>query len=145
MNSYNYYFEWDRLSEIFQEPYASDLPGYFDGGQFMNAINENLPQSIDELLTATFIESYRGDGELEFKTALQNNSLLSYSPAAPVLLIHGKADMTVPLQNTITAWDYYVSRGKNNVDTLLIEGDHEGAAPAAIVAAMSWFESLENK
>jgi predicted esterase len=144
MNSYNQYYEWDRMSEIFKEPYATDIPGYFDGLQFMDAINDKLPQLIEDLLTGTFIEDYLGDGEQDLKTALQNNSLLNYSPSAPVRLIHGDADKTVPYDNSVSAKDYYMSRGKTDVDLITVEGDHEGAAPAAIVGAMLWFESLIN-
>ncbi len=145
MNSYNHYYGWNRLSEIFQEPYASEIPDYFDGSQMMNTISLGLPTSLDELLLENFIGDYQSGAETDIQDALQANSLLNYVPAAPVLLIHGDQDETVPYTVSSAAKDYYESQGKTNVELTMVEGDHETAAEAAIVGAMLWFESLRSK
>ncbi len=144
MNSYNHYNAWVRLPEIFKEPYATDIPGYFDGLHFMDGINNLLPQTLSDLLQESFISGYMGEGEQALKQTIQDNSLLNFTPTAPVLLIHGDADMTVPIENSKAAEKYYKSKGKTNVELHIVEGDHVGAAPAAIVGAMQWFDTLEN-
>ena len=145
MNSYDYYYGWDRLDEIFQEPYASDIPGYFDGLHMMGSVNEELSQSLDEMLQATFIEDFKSGGEEEMRTAISENSLLNFVPAAPVLLVHSQADSTVPYFNSVKAEEYYNSKGKTDVELITIEGNHEDAAPDAIITAMEWIESLRGK
>ena len=77
--------------------------------------------------------------------ALSDNSLLNYVPIAPVRLIHGDSDQTVPYFNSLAVKKYYENGGKTNVELITVEGDHEGAAEAAIVGAMLWFESLRHK
>ena len=62
-----------------------------------------------------------------------------------MLLIHGDADETVPLFNALNLMSFYESSGKTNMELMIVEGDHEGAAEAAIVGAMAWFETLRNK
>jgi hypothetical protein len=145
MNSYDHYYGWNRLGEIFKQPYAGDIPGYFNGLQFMDAINNRLPMNLDSVLLETFITGYTGEGEQELKTALTDNSLLDFTPAAPVRLIHGTGDITVPYGISVMARDFYQSQGKTNVELVPVEGNHLVAAETAIVGAMLWFESLRNE
>ncbi len=145
MNSYDHYYGWERLDEVFQQPYASEVPGYFDGTRMMDAVNRDLPQDLNDLLLESFISSYRSGGETDLRDAIKANSLLDFVPTAPVLLIHGDKDSTVPISVSRAAKTYYESQGKTNVELVAVEGDHEGAAEAAIVGAMAWFESLRNK
>ena len=145
MNSYHHYYKWNRLSEVFHEPYAGDIPDYFDGSLMMSVINGHLPQTLDSLLLDAFIDDYIAGNEEEMMQALSDNSLLNYVPIAPVRLIHGDSDQTVPYFNSLAVKKYYENGGKTNVELITVEGDHEGAAEAAIVGAMLWFESLRNK
>jgi dienelactone hydrolase len=144
-NSYDHYYGWNRLSEIFREPWASEIPDYFDGSQMMAAINNRLPGSMDSIFTETFLTGYKSGGEQAFRDAIVSNSLLNFVPSAPVLLIQGDEDQIVPSFNSELAKEYYNSGGKTNVNITLVKGDHEGAAEAAIVGAMLWFESLRKK
>ncbi|KKL51415.1 hypothetical protein LCGC14_2295700, partial [marine sediment metagenome] len=141
MNSYNHYYGWDRLNEIFQEPYASEIPGYFDGSQAMASINLKLPQSLESLLQEKFIADYKSGAEEDLKKALLDNSLMNFIPTAPMLLIHGDQDKTVPHFNALNLMNYYESSGKTNMELMIVEGDHVSAAEAAIVGAMAWFET----
>lgn len=145
MNAYDHYLGWDRLDEIFRDPYAGDIPGYFDGSQMMNSINDNLPGSLASLLQEDFIGDYKAGFEEDIRSALRENSLLDFVPSAPVLLIQGDADSIVPLTNSLRALEYYQSQGKTNVELVQVEGGHEAALEAAIVGAMTWFQSLRTE
>jgi len=144
MNSYDHYFEWNRLSEIFHEPYASDIPGYFDGSQMLDPINDRLPQSTSELLLEKFITDYKSGAEADIQKAFQDNSLLNYVPSAPVLLVHSDEDETAPYFNSLAALEFYQQGGKTNVELLTIKGSHKIAAEEAMIAAMSWIDSLHS-
>jgi hypothetical protein len=145
MNSYDFYYEWDRLAEVFLEPYASEVPGYFDGSQLLGSLRTRLPQELASLLTGQFMADYASGGEEDFKKALEENSLLNFVPSAPIMLIHSQSDSTVPYFNSVNLFGYYQERGKTNVELTPIIGDHEPAAEAAILGAMTWFESLRGK
>jgi dienelactone hydrolase len=144
-NSYDHYYGWNRLHEIFREPWASEIPDYFDGSQMMAGINNRLPRSMDSIFTETFLAGYRSGGEQDVRDAIAANSLLNFVPSAPVLMIHGDADQIVPYFNSELAKEYYNNGGKTNVEITMVKGNHEGAAEAAIVGAMLWFESLRNR
>ena len=128
MNSFNYYYDWNRLSEVFHEPWASDIPEYFDGTQLMSTLNQRLPQELGSLLLEAFIDDYKAGNEADILQTIRDNSLLTYVPSAPVRLIHGDADQTVPYFNALTAKEFYEKGGKTNVELITVEGDHEGAA-----------------
>jgi dienelactone hydrolase len=146
MYSYDHYYNWDRMNEIFKEPYASAIPGYFDGTLMLDGINAKLTETISDLLQDQFLSDYLAGGETDLLQALEDNSLLNYTPTAPVWFFHGGADMTAPIQNSIAAEAYYESNGKTNVGMTTIPGlNHEDAAAPAIIGAMLWFEELRAK
>ena len=60
-------------------------------------------------------------------------------------MIQGNRDRIVPNFNAFSAKQYYEAGGKTNVEVSTVEGDHQGAAEAAIVGAMQWFESLRHQ
>ena len=146
MYTYDHYYKWDRLSELFKEPYASEIPDHFDGNLMLDGINARLTRTISDLMQEQFLMDYKAGNETEVKQVLEDNSLLNYTPAAPVRFFHGGADMTAPVQNTIAAKAYYELNGKTNVEFITIPGlNHEDAAAPAIIAAMQWFETLQGK
>ena len=143
MYSYDYYYKWDRLDEIFKEPYATEIPGYFDGTLMLDGINAKLTETISDLLQDQFLTDYLSGSETDLLQALEGNSLLNYTPTAPVKLFHGGADMTAPIQNSVAAKAYYEANGKTNVEmTTIPDLNHEDAAVPAILGAMQWFEEL---
>ena len=146
MYSYDHYYKWNRLDEIFKEPYASLIPGCFEGNLMLDGINYKLTQTISDLMQEQFLLDYKAGNETELIQALENNSLLNYTPDAPVRFYHGGADMTAPIQNTLAAKAYYESNGKTNVEFFTLPGlNHEDASAPAIIAAMQWFLTLQGK
>ena len=134
------------MNEIFKEPYASAIPGYFDGTLMLDGINAKLTETISDLLQDQFLSDYLAGSETELLQALEDNSLLNYTPTAPVWFFHGGADMTAPIQNSIAAKAYYEANGKTDVGMTTIPGlNHEDAAAPAIIGAMLWFEELRAK
>ena len=112
----------------------------------LEGINLKLTTTIGDLLTDDFLSDYLGGNETDLMQALAANSVLNYTPAAPVRFFHAEADKTVPPQNTISAKAYYESNGKTNVEFITIPGlNHEFGAPPAIIGAMEWFEELRGK
>ena len=82
--------------------------------------------------------------EQDMTQAIALNELLNWTPQAPVRLIHGDADSTVPYFNSQLALNYFKANGKLNVDLITIEGkDHMDAAEDAIILAVQWFERIK--
>ena len=144
--SYDYYYDWDRMGGFFKAEYASAIPEYFDGTLTLDGINNELTETIADLLQEQFISDYLAGSETDLDQALTDNSLLTYTPSAPVRFFYGEADRTVPPQNTLAAKAYYEANGKTDVSSTSIPGlNHEDAAAPAIIGAMTWFEELRGK
>ncbi len=141
--AYNDIYEWNRLGEIFREPYASRIPGLFDGNHISSEINAQLTTNIDSLLTSEFKASFIAGEETQLETALLENSLLDWGPIAPVRLFHGTSDSTVFYENSVSAFESMQTNGGLSVDLVPLAGaNHETAALPAYYLALEWFDSL---
>jgi alpha-beta hydrolase superfamily lysophospholipase len=142
--SYNHHYKWNRIEEFFNDPYGSMIYDLFDGTNWLDVINNQLPVTVSDLLSPQFITSYMEGNEPDMAQAITLNELLDWTPEAPVRLIHGDADATVPYFNAVKALEYFQSKGKNNIDLITIKGkDHVQAAEEAIIMAIQWFEEMK--
>ena len=142
--SYNHHYRWNRIGEFFNDPYGDMIYDLFDGTNWLDVINNQLPVTISELLSASFLDDYLSGNEQDMSQAIALNELLDWTPVAPVRLIHGDADQTVPYFNSTRALEYFQSNGKTNVDLITVEGKgHTQAAEDAVVMAIQWFEGMK--
>ena len=140
--AYNDVYGWDRLGDIFQDPYADQLPGLFDGTLDIGTINADLPTRIDEFFEAGFVEGIMNGSETEILAALEENTLLDWSPVAPILLTHGTADSTVSYANSETTLAALSANGAE-ISLLPIQGaDHIGGFFPSVLLAKAWFDEL---
>jgi len=140
--AYNDIYAWDMLAEIFKSPYAQRIPTLFDGSKGGKYINSQLTPVLADLFNADFLSSYLGDGQSEIKAALRENSLLNFTPQAPILLIHSNGDQDVPYENSVQAKEYFESKGAD-VELISIAGlTHFEAALVAYPAALVWLKTL---
>ena len=142
--AYNDVYEWDRLDEIFQEPYASIIPGLLNGDYNGETINDTLTTVMNELFLPAFRSSFLLGGESDFRSTLEVNSLLNWGPIAPVRLYHGTNDSTVYYENSVTAFDSLRSNGAVDITLVpLIGANHGTGAFPAYYEALRWFDQVK--
>lgn len=143
VTAYNDIYGWDRLPEIFREPYASSIPGLLDGSLDGSAINANLTTNLDSLFLPDFKQSFMAGEESQLEAALVENSPLDWGPVAPVRLFHGTADSTVFYENAVIAYESMLANGGLSVDLVSLPyADHGTAVFPSFHWAMLWFDSL---
>lgn len=141
--AYNDIYQWDRISDIFQEPFASLIPELYDGTHDGSEINSQLTTELDQLFTPEFRDAYLAGEEILIDSLLMENSPLNWGPIAPVRLIHGDADSTVLLENSLRAYNSLRENGGVSVDFITLPGfDHGSAAFLAYYLAIEWFDSF---
>ncbi len=141
--AYDHYYRWNRLDEIFCEPYASTIPGMFDGTHTTGDINGRLPVEIDQLLQADFMEAWETGQTPWLLEALRENSLLDWGPSAPVRLYHGDQDHTVPYWNAVKAREELSKQGGQHISLVSIAGgNHDSSVIPSFTGALHWFDSL---
>lgn len=142
--AYNTANGWNRpLNEMFQEPYASKIPGLLDGSKTGSQVNSELPKSPAELYTPGFFSGLGGNGEAQFRNALAANSLTDWTPQAPTRLYHGTADEVVPFTNSQVTYTKLQANGAKQLTFHSIPGGTHGTTfQPMIMELVPWFASM---
>ena len=141
-------YDWSLpLSSIFNEPYASIIPEYFNGKYSGYEINSVLSDDMSELLTSNFINNIYTDADLKIIVdAFEENSLDQWIPKNKMIMYHGTDDITVPYQNSVDTYNSFISLGadKNIVEFIDLVGEHHssGSLPY-VVSLFDEFEKLK--
>lgn len=143
--AYNSVYGWNKITDVFNSPYADRIPSLYDGTQTTDQINSQLTNSISQLFRQSFLTSFLSGKETAITSAFAENSLLNWKPSAPIRFYHGNADEYVPYQNSINARDYFRAQG-STVELITINGGtHQSASIPSILDAIAWFESIRLK
>lgn len=144
------YSEYDlysnTLTDLFNAPYASLIPGLYDGMHDTEQINDQLTVSIQGLFTADYIAGYATSPAYEgVRNALAINSIDGWDCSVPLLFMHGTDDNQVMPELSTRMHDAMINAGTNLLTCLYtpIEGlNHsEGIIPAGL-GALEFFESF---
>ncbi|MGB5287845.1 MAG: lipase family protein [Ignavibacteriaceae bacterium] len=143
ITAYNNFYGWDRLNDIFNAPYSSRVQNLFDGSKTFGEVENQLPATFSELMNSDFVNNVNNGSEIDFISAMQENTLLEWKPQAPIHFFHGDADDISPYQHSLTAVERLTANGGTNIQlTTIPGGTHENSGPIAIVGAIQWFESM---
>ncbi len=143
LTAYNDIYGWNRLSEIFNAPYAEKMPDLFDGTHTGSEINSQLTTIIKDLINEDFISGLEDGTEKNYLDALSENTLLSWTPVAPIRFYHSNGDEVVPYQNSLTAVQSLKANGAKKIEMVTIEGlKHSEAALPAVTQMIEWFDSI---
>ncbi len=110
--AYKTYHNFDEpLALLFKAPYDTIIPTLFDGLHSSSQINSALTSDVSALLTEDYI-SNSSDSKFDFfNDRITENSLLDWTPTIRMHLLHGDQDVTVPYQNSIDTYDYFIDQG----------------------------------
>lgn len=143
ITAYNEIYGWNRLSNIFTAPYATMMAYLFDGNHTKAEIEDELPDSISELMLESFRTAYLAGEEVEFEQAVIENGLLNWTPVAPIRMFHSNGDEIVPYLNSTTALNFFQNQGVDNIELITLDSlSHTDAAVPAIMGMIEWFDSI---
>ncbi len=141
-------YDWDLpLSLVFNEPYASLIPDYFNGSYSGFEINSVLSKNLNELLTPAFRNNTFDDPNIKiFTDALEENSLSHWVPKVKMFMYHGTEDITVPYKNSVDTYNNFISLGadKNIIEFIDLVGEnHSSGSLPYIVDIFDKFNELK--
>jgi pimeloyl-ACP methyl ester carboxylesterase len=135
-------YGWNRLEDIFNEPYAALMPSLYDGSLTWGEILASLPATFSDLVSSEFVDSYLAGDEPKIAEAFAENTILEWSAIAPIRFFHGDADGVVPITNAYTAIERLNVNGSGSVELAVIEGGtHLTAGGPALLGMLEWFGS----
>ncbi|SHH32916.1 Secretory lipase [Chryseolinea serpens] len=132
VNSYQqYYKENNLLKDFFNEPYASAIPGLFDGQHAPSSIDAQLTTSMKDLVSDDLREGIDTQPRFNYIVALLNeNSLVNqWYPKTVMYVYHGVDDTTVPYSNSESTYQKLIANGASaeQLHFISLEGDHGSA------------------
>jgi pimeloyl-ACP methyl ester carboxylesterase len=111
--SYQTFYGWNgAISDFFNEPYASKIPGLFNGSLGADAINAQLTDQVAQLVKGDLLQNIETASKYTYLTeAFNENSLTDWTPKAKMFMYHGDADITVPYQNSVSTYNKLLANG----------------------------------
>ncbi len=141
--SYNHYYNWNRLHEIFKDPYADELDNFFKEKAKGNMLHIDLPAKREKMYQDRFIEDYLNGGEEDLKNVLVENSIIDWKPTMKMRLYHCEGDKVVPVVNSQNAYKSFIDKGSNSVELVTKEGGGHGECSIPFyIDAYEWFDTL---
>ena len=125
----------------FREAILTMYNGEYSGGQINDALNDTM----SVLLDPKFLTDFLGDGEVEFKQYLKDNSFIygDWKPNAPIHFMHGANDETVFHFLMKVGVDGLKENGSTNIQSTSYPGDHGSAAAACMINSIEWFNTMK--
>lgn len=137
----------NSLSDIFAEPYASKIPGLFNGTNTGDEINAQLTTSIPDLLNPDYRAGFQANTNYQsIQQAFESNSVAAWDLSTPTRLYHGDADTFVPIEMSQNLYQDFIDLGVSTdmVQKITMPGmSHPGGILPFGLASLKWFVELE--
>ncbi|MBK6343126.1 MAG: T9SS type A sorting domain-containing protein [Flavobacteriales bacterium] len=145
--SYGYVYPWlyDEVSEVVQEPWATELPPLFQGNNGSGVVDDIMPGIPNQILVPTMLQAFIDDPDHPFRQALRDNDLYDWTPQSRLRMFYCDADDHVFFQNSIVARDAMQANGAPDVQAVSagVGLDHNGCAFPALLLAKGVFDALQ--
>lgn len=145
--AYQLQYDHDNLlTDFFKEPYASRIPGLFDGQKGAGEINAQLTTKIADLIHEDVLNNIDTDPDYTYLVeAFNENSLTDWKPEIKMFMYHGLSDQTVPYQNSVDTFNKLLANGTStSILTLTpLEGTHGSAIEPYIADLIQKLLSLK--
>lgn len=133
----------DPLSLFFKEPYASMVPGLFDGSLCNSELNSYLTTDISDLLTDHFLSDFdTSDDFIPLRNELLASSVTPWKLNTPLMITHSNGDQSVPIQQSLDLYDNLIAAGTLENDLSfneIYDIDHNDAIIPWGISTLVWF------
>lgn len=130
------------LQDFIKEPYASNIPSWFDGTKDKTFMESNLPPKVTDLFLDDFYDELVNNIDNPFTLALEANESYQWIPINKLRFYYGDQDQDVIPQESIDAYHYMKNLG-GNVEIINIGPyNHNQSILKALPHIQSWFNSL---
>lgn len=137
----------EPLTTYFKEPYASRIPGLFDGSHSNVEVNAQLNDTIAKLVTDEMIDNFSTSNDFAtLRSLLSANSADAWNCNAAIRFYHGTADKNVPPNQSDIMYNRFISLGVNTSKISLLPLDgltHETGLIPWGISTINWFNELK--
>ena len=135
----------ESLQTFFKEPYASRIPGLFDGTHSNSEVNAQLTETVNELVTDDLLNNlHTGNNFLSLRSDLIENSVEAWSTSTSIRFYHGTADLNVPPSESQNIYNDFINVSSPHVELFELQGlTHETALVPWGIKSFIWFNALK--
>ncbi|MGB1247408.1 MAG: alpha/beta hydrolase family protein [Chitinophagales bacterium] len=137
-------FPEDEFLDIYNEPYDSLIPLYFEGNHGIGDINAMMPEIPADVIKEDFVNEFKSNPEFPFLVHLKENEVYDWKPEAPVQFCYCESDEEVFYQNTLVAYDKMKENGAEDIVKRMV-GKNQTHGQCAIFTSMQtkfFFDSI---
>ncbi|HOW32719.1 MAG TPA: lipase family protein, partial [Bacteroidales bacterium] len=135
------------LTQYFKEPYASRIPGLFDGTHSNDEVNAQLNDTIEKLVTNELKNNLNTSADFaSLRSQLAANSAGSWSCNAIIRFYHGTSDLNVPPEQSDIIYTSFINTGASSqkVSLMPLEGlTHETGLIPWGIETINWFNQIK--
>ena len=134
------------LTDFFNEPYASSIPGLFDGLHSGGEINSQLTTNLINLLTPEYRNEFASNAKFaQARSAFIANSITAWNTTTPTHLYHGTNDEVVPYSMSEKMLADFQTAGATAKVTLIPipDADHTSGIYSTGLQTILWFLGLK--
>jgi hypothetical protein len=139
----------DPLTLYFKQPYADNIPAFFDGSLCNSELNAEFPSNMSELLTDDMLSNFEtGAAYAPLRNALIENSLEAWNVTADLRLYHSNGDKSIPSFISTNMYNAFLDKGvsPSKLTLVLVDLlDHNDAIIPWGIDAFAWINTLEGK
>lgn len=137
------YHFFNSPTEILVAPYDTLIPPLMDGIAGFPQINANMSDTVKRILRLDVIDSFTNNPNYFFRNFLKDNDIYQWTPQSPMRIFFCNGDEQVPYQNSIVAYNYFISHGAMYVDTVNSGNSlHMDCAVPSFLGGKGWLESF---
>ncbi len=129
-------------SEFLAPPYDTTIPPLFDGMHGGGEIDAMLPVVPRDMLDTTWVSKFLGPQTFSWRSRLEENDLLDWTPRSRTRMYHCENDDQVPFANALAALDSFTG-GTPSTTIDLVSGDygtHTECAPVLLLFGKFWID-----
>ena len=135
----------EPMQKYFLEPYASLIPSLFDGSFSNQEVRDQLTDTIRNLLTPSFVNTFPSGAEYEeIREDMISNSIFAWQTNTMLRFYHGTDDEDIPPEQSMDIYQDFLSSGSTGtVEHFEIAGagHSTGILPWGI-STLIWFNEL---
>ena len=136
----------ETLEEVLAEPYRRTLPPLLDGARGIGQVAAAMPADVAAIFRPDFQADFRTNVNNPLRQALLRNNVHSWTPRAPVRLVHCRGDDIVTYANAEVAYQSFTNRSACCVSIVDPGGpallNHDDCYTPSLREALAWFEAF---
>lgn len=134
----------NSISEVLISPYDVNIPPMFDGVTSLGTINQACTPNPVDMIVPSYQEDFETNPDNPFRIAVEDNTLIHWTPMSPVRMYYCTEDEQVYYRNSEVARDSFIARGAPDVHTKNFGPyDHGGCLQYCLFNALFSMDSFE--